>query len=51
MTNFYILPVLVWEVAEGSADLILNDEVYVGVCPEGKYFNQQLCLDCPSGHL
>ncbi|XP_014845642.1 PREDICTED: uncharacterized protein LOC106919650 isoform X3 [Poecilia mexicana] len=38
-------------VPEGSADLILSDEVYVGVCPEGKYFNQQLCLDCPSGHF
>ncbi|XP_038155551.1 uncharacterized protein LOC119792815 [Cyprinodon tularosa] len=35
---------------EGSADLIFSkEEDYV--CPEGKYFTRQLCLDCPSGHF
>ncbi|MEQ2279189.1 hypothetical protein AMECASPLE_006848 [Ameca splendens] len=38
-------------VPEGSGDLILSEEVDFGVCPEGRYFTQQLCLDCPSGHF
>lgn len=52
MTNLYIfLNITMQEVPEGSADLIFTEEIDFGVCPEGKYFTQQFCLDCPAGHL
>lgn len=36
------------QLLEGIADTHLGEDI--DLCPEGKYFSHQFCLECPSGH-
>ncbi|XP_060901721.1 signal peptide, CUB and EGF-like domain-containing protein 3 [Labrus mixtus] len=36
---------------EGSADLPPDNETDIKLCPEGKYFSHQICLECSPGHF